>query len=479
MRLLVSSAQARILDRQTIDWGIAAEVLMEVAASKMWDCVRDRFPDPKRPLLILAGPGHNGGDALALGRFALSAGCKRVGALVVSNPLKPLTQRQLVLFERCGGSLLTAADLPDYLEDAPILIEGISGAGRLPEQAKDWRHLLQHRHLPKIALDLPCGLEEGPLYAADLTLCVSPLKREIYVPKNRQACGRVRSINLEWPVPLLKSCTEASPIRRYTLGDLPSLLRRHRPTAFDHKGVRGRVAVLAGGANMLGAGQLAARAAALVAGVVEWYVPPESLSTAQNLVLGPIVLPRNPGQLEASLPRLDSILIGPGLDEKSALELLPLSLSRGIPLVLDAGALSPDWQRLPPEAPCVLTPHPGELARMLGSTTQDVLADPLAALNVFPNDWVVVLKSQPLWIKTEGGFHVLDVQNPSLGFGGSGDILAGLVSAFAARYRLDTATLLAVSLHQFAARRALRNRWLTPSNLLDELERTLMEVYRA
>lgn len=479
MQHLVSSQQARLLDQRTTEWGLGAELLMEVAASRMWDQIHSRFPDSKRPLLIFAGPGHNGGDALAVGRYALCARRERVGAWPITEELKPLTQKQRDLFEKCGGQVIAQSSLDDWLKLDPIVIEGISGAGRFPKEAERVLTILKQDRLYKIALDLPCGLESGPLYRANSTLCVAPLKQELYYPKNRPSCGKIHLIDLAWPPQLRRLSQEDISVFRYNRGDLPRILRRHQPSRYDHKGSRGRVLVVAGSETMLGAGQMAVQAAALIAGVVEWYVPSELQTAAQSLVLGPIVRPRRKDLLEEKISAADSVLYGPGLEANEARELFPTAIPHDAPLVLDAGALTPDLVHHPPQSACILTPHPGELARMLSLPRAEILADPIKALSAFPKNWVVILKSQPLWIAAEGRFHVFDTPNRALGFGGSGDILAGLVAAFSARYGAETASLLAVSLHQLAAHRALQSSWLTPQKLLRSLEKTLAEVTHA
>lgn len=479
MRPLVSDEQARALDRQAQELGIEDGLLMELAGARMWERLRPDLPAREAPVLFLCGPGHNGGDALVAARHAVCAGHSEVAVHLVSESLKPLTSDQLRRYRACGGRVVGVREVQEWLQRRPLVVEGVSGVGRLPAEAEDLVQVLGRSGLRVVALDVPCGLDRGPLYQAERTLCVLPLKRALFEPRNRPAVGRIEPIPLPWP-PGLRGRIEreamATLVRRR---DLVPLLRRAAPGSFAHKGTRGRVGVFAGSGAMFGAGVLACRAAVLVAGVVEWFVEPELAPAARLAVLGPLVHERDRADLPALDGRFRSALIGPGMNGAEALEWARRAAGWGIPLVLDAGALVPELLGAMAKTACVVTPHPGELARLLGVPTARILADPTTALSSLPSAWVVVLKSQPLWVAHGGRFWVFDVQNPALGFGGSGDILAGLTVALAARLPLLRAALCAVALHQLAAARALAGRWLDPEALLAGLKSTLREVWHA
>lgn len=478
MQHLIFSHQAQALDLFAQKLGLDIPILMEVAGLRMWERIRSHFPHPNTPFFFLVGPGHNGGDALVVARHAWTAGYRNLKLHVPVSTLKPTTQKQLDILQNMGlGSRIVVSWNGD-LQPSTVVIEGLSGAGRLPQHLDGLIAKLNELNNPKIALDLPCGLGQGNTYHATLTLSVAPLKVELFIPQNRCYCGTIETIEMPWPLQELGELERSTNITLVDLDDLVGQLASLRPQPWDHKGKRGRVGIWAGQAEMLGAGKMASLAAIQVAGVVEWHVHEKDLPAAQMGVLGPLTRIFDPDRLAKLADTYQSILVGPGLDPETALEIVNQLGSTQADLVLDAGALSPNvLSLLTNKRRVILTPHPGEMARLMRVSVEHVLKDPAGVLKQVPEHAIVVLKSQPLWISFQGQHWVLDTNNPALGFGGSGDILAGLMAGLAARLEPLEAVFAAVALHQKAAQ--VKTRWLNPEILLMNLSQVLAEVWSA
>lgn len=432
-----------------------------------------------RPLLVAAGPGHNGGDALVLARHALAAGVKDVTIWVPILPLKPLTARQLRALKAWGVVIRRGLDRFPAREGA-VVVEGLAGIGRLEGPLREAaQRIAQHRG-PIWAVDVPCGLREGSLFTAQGTLGVRPLKRELFYPLLRPAVGEIFGVDLPWPPRVLREAHQQA-AWLWDAEDLKRLLGRLRPWSWSHKGTRGRLGVVAGQLGMLGAGALASRAAALVGGVVEWFVPDTLIPTAHSLVPQAVVRPRQVAILQERLPHLDAILLGPGLDPQEAEQWVDLLLAGDTPLVLDAGALLPGLLSRPRRCALVLTPHPGEWARLRGLSVEQALTQLVGPVGEgFSERTVLVLKSTPLWIHGQG-LHVVDMANPGLAFGGCGDVLAGFLVGFApACAHLEEAALAACALQQLAGQLLAREgTWPDPSRLLEGAARILGGLWYA
>lgn len=460
---LVSSARARELDREAVGRQ-SQDALMESAARAMVGALRERYPDlfapGGRPLLAVCGSGNNAGDALAVARMAAAAG-KQGTLAVVPSGLGDAAARRLREARLAGVEILAPDDprLDEAFRGAGLVLDGLCGVGlrgRLRPPLDGLALRLASASCPVAAVDLPSGVRawEGPgdepalPPAADCTLCVEPLKAELFYPGFRESAGTVIGMGGVFPGQAASECALLE------AGDLAALLPPLPANA--HKGTRGALGVWGGSFSGIGAARLASKAgSAAGAGTVtlmvgdEWWPAAASLDAqiARRLSDGP-------GR------RLDAALAGPGWgDDDRTRAALDGLWAGALPLVLDADALGQIGGRgpRPSGAPLVLTPHAGEFARLAsrsldayGDAAGDAAGDPagaaaMAQRALYDTDSaalalarrfgaVVVLKNSVTWIACpDGSLAVWDGREPSLATGGSGDVLAGLIAGLLAR----------------------------------------------
>ena len=482
-RELWSAAQVRELDRRAIEeHGIAGRELMERAGGFALDALQQRWP-AARALTVVCGAGNNGGDAYVVARLARRAGLK-VRALAVADPgaLRGDAAAACADFRNEGGEIVAWNGAGDPGGDGP-LVDGLLGTGLDRELDGAWRAAVEAINAagrPVLALDVPSGLHAdtgrvmGAAVAADLTACFIGLKLGLFTGRGPGLSGALAFSALDTPRGLDRGLEPAA--RRLdpaVLGDW--LARRPRDA---HKGRFGHVLVIGGDDGMGGAARLAAEAA-LRAGAGLVSVATRPAHVAPILAARPELMchaVNGPDDLEALLARATVVAVGPGLGRAAwGKALLGAALESGLPCVLDADALN-----LLSEAPrrssrWILTPHPGEAGRLLGSDAATIEADRPAAVRELRARFggVVVLKGAgtlvcgagaPLWLCDRG--------NPGMASGGMGDVLTGLVAGLAAQLGdLERAACAGVLVHALAADDAARRgeRGLIAGDLLTAL----------
>jgi NAD(P)H-hydrate epimerase len=322
-----------------------------------------------------------------------------------------------------------------------------------------------------VAVDVASGLWAGrqasePALTARWTLTPGPFKDFCFFPANRPFCGDLVEVALAFPRPAESSA------RLLEETDLPPLVPPVGPHA--HKGTRGHVALVGAAPGMTGAMVLSARSAAAAgAGLVTVGLDPGLAGLVAPQV--PAFQVRDVAGLASLFSRFDALVIGPGWGKGAdRADLLNAFWNTDLPLVLDADGLAA-WVALgrpTREAPTVLTPHPGEFLRLGAGSEATVSAAGALAAEV---NAVVVLKGSATWILgPDGRRSVWDGGEPTLGTGGSGDCLSGVVGAFlAAGLGPFEAAEAAVALHGLAGRTlGRREGWFTADRLPEELART-------
>jgi len=453
---VLSAAEAAAWDaRARDDAGIPGRVLMESAGRAAAAVIAQELrPQVARGVLLVAGPGNNGGDGWVIARALRAAGV-RVWGTDLPRERSPdceanrtLALGEGVEFVEPDGRWPAAGVIVDAL-----LGTGASDAPRGP-LAELARHVAAHA-APLAAVDGPTGLDlstgvaHGPIRAA-LTVTFGGLRRGHLLA--RDWTGRVVVVEMGFPPPATDWPTFVTDA--WAAGVLPGF------TSAMHKGDRGRVLVVGGDVGMAGAAMHVARTAfACGAGLVKLALPSRSLDAAQaNLpdaltvatTLGPALEP----DLVQALDWADAIVVGPGLgrsDARSAFARAVLERAT-VPVVIDADALHVPGIGAVGDAPRVLTPHPGEFAAQFPDLAdlarQDRFGAPSAALEslsarppVRPS--AILLKGVPTVIAGDVGVRVVGAGNPALATGGSGDLLAGTIAAFLGRglAPLDAAAL--------------------------------------
>ncbi len=483
---LYCAAQMRELDARLIAAGTPALELMQRTAHAAWRALRQRWPQAGS-VTVLAGSGNNAGDGYLVAALAQRAGWQvQVLAVVAPNALRDTAAEAYAEAVTAGvvvQSWHIGAPLHGVLVDA-LLGTGLTGAVREPFAAAIAQ--INASGLPVLALDLPSGLcadtgaELGQAVQAELTVTFIALKLGLLTGAGPDRVGVLQLDDLRADAQLLASVSSAA--QRLAVANLPRLAARPRTA---HKGLFGRVLVVGGDRGLGGASLLSAQAALRSgAGLV-------SLATRDEHV--PAALARLPelmtqgvasaNQLLALAASADVLVVGPGLGQQAwGRSLLSAAASRALPQVWDADALNLlalGGMQLP--ADTLLTPHPGEAARLLGMTTAQVQADrPSAALALAQRyQAVVVLKGAgSLIASADGRLALCDRGHPAMAGAGLGDVLAGLLGALRAQgMPAFEAACLGVWLHASAGERlAEQGRGLIASELLPAIRQLLEEV---
>ncbi len=506
---ILDAGQMAALDRRAIEEiGIPGPVLMENAAVGAVDALGLHFPQAET-VAIVAGPGSNGGDGLAMARHLDGRGYQCSIWLVLSDKsLRGDAALQHAILERAGllvESLRPEDDLDPVLErvaascrEADVVVDALFGTGLSRPVAGHFAAVLDVIAMsgtPVLAVDLPSGLDgsraqiAGPHLAAELTVTFAyPKIAHVLAPASDHV-GELVVVDLGLPACLVD--TAESDVELIDVATVAPWLE-DRPLG-GHKGTFGHALLLAGGPGTGGAAVLAARAAVRAgAGLVTVATPAPAkdvvdLGSLESMTLAlpmgsdareiagsdewmadePILCEAAERRFRAALEGKNAVGMGPGLGRHAATAATIRRLTREIdlPLVLDADALNAHAGQLEAlaerAAPTVLTPHPGEMARLLGCKTSDVQGDRLAAAReaCARSGAVVVLKGRQTLIAAPGvPVAVNPTGNPGMGTGGSGDVLTGWLTALLARgHAARDAACLAVYAHGLAGDLAARD----------------------
>jgi NAD(P)H-hydrate epimerase len=481
-RELYSVEQVRALDRRAIQTlGIPGIELMRRAAEAALASLQRHWPKARR-IAVYCGPGNNGGDGFLLGALALEAGCEVVlFALTGESRGDAATAR--TRFEQAGGQVRLwdeGADLPKADVHAVALFG--TGLTRAPERpAADLIRRLNRSGEPILALDVPSGLQAdtgqcpGETIVADVTVTFIAHKRGLHTGRAADCVGTLELDTLGLPASLWDGIEPDAML-------LPAETLPRRPR-HAHKGDNGHVLAIGGDAGTAGAirlcGEAALRAGAGLVSVATRDANLFALNAARPELMAHGV--DGPQALQPLLDRADVLALGPGLGQGAWGHALWLTaLDAGKPAVVDADGLNV-LAREPRRFahPAVLTPHPGEAARLLGTSIAEVEADRFAAVRALAHRHgaVAVLKGAgSLVADPDGRVAVCPWGNPGMATGGMGDLLTGIVAALMAQ-GCDAwrAACLGVGLHARAGDAAARSgeRGLLATDLLAPLRRLL------
>lgn len=484
---LYTAAQVRELDRRAIeDQGIPGYALMCRAGAAALDRLRIQWP-LARTLAVCCGPGNNGGDGYVLARLALEAGLS-VRVVAAIDPARLHGEAAQAWRDwQILGQPLAAPD--EALAGADVIVDGLLGTGLTRPVEGDIARLIRSINqtaAPVLALDIPSGLNAdtgavmGCVVEADVTLSFIGLKLGLMTGAGPACRGELFMDGLGVPAPVFD--------------DLPPAARRVRPVrsrAFPrrsrdaHKGHFGHVLVIGGGRGMPGAARLAGEAAARVGGgLVTLATHPDHArlipQACPELMCHGI---RHPDDLNDLLARATVVAVGPGLGSGDWGRRLWAHLGDWDgPMVVDADALN----LLAASPRCrehwVLTPHPGEAARLLDCDTATIQADRPGAAAAIARHYggVCVLKGAGSLIRDASGLSLCDTGNPGMASGGMGDVLTGIIAGLLAQ-RLPAggtrgeSAALGCWVHGAAADRAARvgERGLLASDLLFHLREVI------
>lgn len=443
---LYSVAQVRAFDAHAINvLGVPGYTLMQRAAEAALNALRSRWPTALH-IAIVCGGGNNGGDGYVLARYARAAGLEvSLYAAVDPKLLKGDARRAADDFVASGGEAQAFA--ASRLAAAEVLVDALLGTGARAPLAPEMLAVIAAMNrsgLPILALDLPSGLDGdrgvpiGDAVRAETTITFVAPKCGLYLGSGPEYAGRVFCDSLEVTPPAGAASTAT--LERIDESELARALPRRSRAA--HKGDFGRVLIIAGSRGMGGAARLAGEAALRSgAGLVTVATAPENVSA----ILGgrPELICIGAGRatdIAGALASSTVVAVGPGLGTDAwARELLDAAMGSGKSLVIDADGLNLiAGASLSVPGQAILTPHPGEAARLLHCGTAEVQADRPAALRrlVETSGAVVVLKGAGTLVGAPGRIPALCTRgNPGMAAPGMGDVLTGAIAALLAQCR--------------------------------------------
>ena len=476
-----SAASVRAMDRRVIDGGIPGYALMLRAGEAAIAAIRREWP-AARTVAVVCGPGNNGGDGYVVARLAGAAGLD-VRAIAVTDPrgLKGDAATAHADFMASGGRTGSVA-----LAGCDVVVDAVLGTGRnrAPEGMLEAAIREMNRTAaPIISLDVPSGLDPetgaapGLVVRATRTIAFLALKCGYYLDQGPDCVGTLEFAGLD---AARQARVGESPVMRRIDGRVAARALPPRPRS-AHKGSFGRV-VIVGGHAMPGAARLAGEAA-LRTGAGHVTILTSRENVAAILADRPELIVRSDDVMLSTLREGEALhaprsvtAVGPGLGTGAvAREALDAALRAGDSQVVDADALTLLAATPRRSEAWILTPHPGEAARLLGTSAGDVQRDRLGAVRAVAERFggVCVLKgANTLVFGKENVPWVCDRGNPGMATAGSGDVLTGVIAALKAGggHALDAAAA-GVLIHAEAGDRAARAgmRGLIASDIVAEL----------
>jgi NAD(P)H-hydrate epimerase len=483
MRQLLTEEQARAAEAAAVAAGTSLAALMDRAGTAIAAEVSSLAPEGR--VVVMAGPGNNGGDGWSAARKLHAVGrdvlvLTSAGPDSMSSPARETVRDAL----EAGVPWLhtdTAADAASALGSATVIVDallgiGLHGAPRQPYAG--FISAIGETDALVVAVDVPSGVDSdtgsalGGAVRADVTVSFSAPKVGCILQPGSSLAGELRVIDIGVDPAFLKF--DGAP-ESWDAADYAESLPH--PRWDDRKGTRGRVLIIGGMPGLTGAVCLAAGGALRGgAGYVSVAVPEPALSVVETKLTAPVklALPSNhdgslrPEAVEWVLDaatRSDAVVLGPGLGRSEATcEVVRRIVERlEVPLLIDADALYALGSDLGPVAarvaPTVLTPHSGEAARLLGLTPDRVDADRIAATRALAvGDATAVLKGPGTLIAHAGRIVVNPSGGPGLATLGTGDVLSGITGALLARGMLAIdAAVLGTYLHGGAGDSATRD----------------------
>ncbi|WP_433738401.1 NAD(P)H-hydrate dehydratase [Pseudomonas putida] len=482
---LYSAEQVRGLDASLIAAGTPGFELMQRAARATWRALVRQWPTASE-LTVVAGHGNNAGDGYLVAVLARRAGWS-VQVLAAGDPQQLRGDAASAHAEAVSESIYIEA-WTECSELRGLVLDALLGTGLAGDVREPYASVIAAINasgLPVIAVDIPSGLCAntgrilGCAVRADLTVTFIGLKLGLFTGHAADVVGELVFNDLHADPQLLEGAPTSA--RRLTRGSLPRLASR-APTS--HKGALGHVLLIGGDRGLGGAILLSAQSALRGgAGMVSLATRPEHVPAALARIPEVMALgTSSANQLMGLLEKVSVLVVGPGLGQGAwGRSLLSAAANALLPQVWDADALNllaEEHVNLPKVS--VITPHPGEAARLLGVSTAQIQADRPAAAHALSKKYaaVVVLKGAGSLIASpDGRLAVCHQGHPAMATAGLGDVLAGLIGALLAQ-GMDAfdATCLAVWLHANAGEQQSKfGRGLAASDLIPAIRQLLEE----
>ena len=470
---ILSSAQLKELDKYTIiHEPIASIDLMERAARALTEAIVQRW-DKSFDIVVFAGPGNNGGDALAVARMLSKKGYRvEVFLFNTKGKLSEECQTNLDRLKTCGSIYFTEISTqfdPPNLTEKHLVIDGLFGSGLNKPLNGGFAAVVKYINSSKaqvVAIDIPSGLMgedntynvRSNIIRADVTLSIQLPKLSFLFPENEDIVGEWEVLDIQLKQSFIDSVSNAYSILEES--EVRSLVKPRK--RFAHKGTFGHGLLIAGSYGMAGASILSAKACLKSGiGLLSVHVPIHNHDLLQVTVPEAIVhtdIQERYFAQPTHLNKYSALAIGPGLgrEEDTALAMMEQIQGSNLPIVLDADAINilsthRNWlSRLPKR--CILTPHLGELERLIGKCldTYERLIK-VKELASYLQSYIIVKGAWTCIVTPEGNFHFNPTGNPGMATGGSGDVLTGILLGLLAQgYSREEACKLGVYVHGMA-----------------------------
>jgi len=479
---LYRAAQVKKLDQVAIEnQNIPGATLMERAGQAAFDLLQQRWPKAAR-IAVLCGTGNNGGDGYVVARLAKNAGIE-VAVFQVGDEIE-ISGNALT---SCNALLDAGVVINAYkhggLNNWDVIVDGLLGTGLSREVTGVWQSAIDainRSAQPVLALDIPSGLQAdtghalGVAVKATMTITFIGLKQGMLTGEGPLHCGEVQFNDLAVPQDVYADVPPSA--RLLDMQFVTKRLGKRSRTA--HKGHFGHVLIVGGDEGMSGAVKLAGEAAARVgAGRVsiatrKSHAATLNMTRPELMVNGVQVI----SDFKMLLDKATVVGIGPGLGQTEwAQELLACVLETDLPVVVDADALNLISKDPIRRKNWIMTPHPGEAARLMDSSVEKIEKDRFAAVLELQQRYggVVVLKGKGSLITSDDfSIDVSAAGNPGMASGGMGDVLTGVICGLIAqRLSLVDAAKVGVYIHSEAADRVARygERGMLASDLMSPL----------
>ncbi len=460
---LYTAEQTRELERIVMEeQAISSATLMSRAGTATLEAIRTHCP-LARHILIVCGAGNNGGDGFELARQAL-ANDYRISVFQLGDERgmsdETTAARQALL---ATGTEIQA--FTDSLSNADIIVDALFGIGLNREVSGDYALAIdainqQSKSTPVLALDIPSGIHADSGQAlckpvrASITLSFLGLNTGLFTGDGPSFCGKVIFDSLNVPFSIYSVLTPAA--RRISLEHFGTALAPRERTA--HKGLYGHLLIIGGDHGMSGAARMAAEAGGRVGAGLISVATRRAHSAFFNLTRPELMCHgvEDVGEMEVLLSSANALVVGPGLGQSEwGAALFQKTLEANKPMVVDADALNLLSKNPQHRDNWVLTPHPGEAARLLGCSSKDIQSDRFAAVDELQKRYggVVVLKGSGTLISNgEAPIRLSTAGNPGMASGGMGDVLTGVIGGLLAQhFPIMDAACVGVTLQGMAA----------------------------
>jgi hydroxyethylthiazole kinase-like uncharacterized protein yjeF len=474
-----SAEQMKKLEKEAMKAGISPLVLMENAAIGICKTIMEGYaPDPAFTVAVICGRGNNGGDGMALARHLVNNGIRTKVLLAKgSKLLTPEAETNCRILKRTSIPIheFSSPDkvFKETLGAASLIIDCLFGTGLTRDVEGFYRQaitFINNLKKPVVAVDIPSGINSdtgevmGDAIKAQLTVALgAPKPGHLFFP-GREYRGALEVSDISLPRSFYDSPT---PYNWLQEDEVKGLLKKRRQNT--HKGSYGHLAIIGGSPGKTGAPCMSGMAAMRSGAGLATVICSRSLNPVfESKLLEVMTFPVDDVDGFMSQLALDSIrdflkdkdcvVLGPGLSASSVTEILFGSLfkSISIPAVVDADGLNllAGKKKLLKNKKIILTPHPGEMARLSGNSISEVLKNPVQIASDFAREYGVhvVLKSSTTVLAAPGGsVHISTYGNAGMASAGSGDVLSGIIGSFISQgYAIEEAAQLGIVLHGLA-----------------------------